>query len=123
MASQDLSVQFSLNFKVSGKAFAAQFLMHGTMLPGSVQPTLSLIQLTNPSGVCEQANFGDSFKIVGNHGALGNWNIDEAPSMKWNEGNVWTLQLPWSESETFEFKVQFCHLSCSEYLLPSTTVW
>lgn len=36
---------------------------------------------------------------------LGDWKIDEAPSMVWNEGSYWTLDLELPAGSDLEFKV------------------
>eukprot|EP00210_Caulerpa_lentillifera_P007880 g7521.t1 len=42
-----------------------------------------------------QANlrFGESFKVCGNCEALGNWKLESAPELNWNEGDIWKLNL------------------------------
>ena len=52
-----------------------------------------------------QINFGEEHKIVGNVAELGKWNIEQAPSMAWNDGSNWTLDLDVPAGSDLEFKV------------------
>lgn len=38
-------------------------------------------------------NPGENIYVVGSIPDLGNWNLNKAPRMKWNPGNLWTLEL------------------------------
>ena len=42
---------------------------------------------------------------MGNVTELGGWKLDDAPSMEWNEGSLWTLDLEIPAGSTLEFKV------------------
>ena len=42
---------------------------------------------------------------MGNVAELGGWKIDDAPSMEWNEGSFWTLDLELPAGSDLEFKV------------------
>ncbi len=37
-----------------------------------------------------QLGYGESLKLVGASPEFGSWNLDVAPEMTWNEGDVWT---------------------------------
>lgn len=52
-----------------------------------------------------QVAFGEEHRIVGNVKALGEWDYHHAPKMRWNKGDVWTLQLDLPANEPVEFKV------------------
>lgn len=41
-------------------------------------------------------NFGQHLRVVGGCESLGNWNLENALPMVWNEGNIWSAeaQLP-----------------------------
>jgi hypothetical protein len=49
--------------------------------------------------------FGDCLKVIGSSEELGAWKADDAPLMRWNEGDVWTLVTPLPPGE-HEFKVR-----------------
>jgi hypothetical protein len=53
--------------------------------------------------------FGDCLKVVGSCDEFGAWNADQAPLMKWGEGDVWSLVVPLPPGD-HEFKVS-CHSS------------
>lgn len=43
--------------------------------------------------------------MVGNHGQLGKWNVDRAPTMLWNDGHVWQLEVDLKDGDAVEYKV------------------
>lgn len=47
--------------------------------------------------------------MVGGHPALGDWDVQNAPQMQWNDGNVWTLEVQLEEGSDVEFKVNKLH--------------
>ena len=49
--------------------------------------------------------FGEAHKIVGGHPSLGSWDANAAPIMKWNDGNVGTLDVDFPTGQGLEFKV------------------
>lgn len=49
--------------------------------------------------------FGEHLKIVGNIPELGEWSLPFAPTMEWQEGHKWTLELRIPSDIDFEFKV------------------
>ncbi|KAK9806472.1 hypothetical protein WJX73_000758 [Symbiochloris irregularis] len=51
-----------------------------------------------------EVGFGESHKIVGGHPSLGSWDVGSAPTMNWNDGNVWTLDVDVPGGEGLEFK-------------------
>jgi hypothetical protein len=53
-----------------------------------------------------QVKFGEVHKVVGNLPALGKWSLDEAPTMEWSDGHVWTLALDVPVGQPVEFKVR-----------------
>lgn len=52
----------------------------------------------------KQVSFGESIKVVGSSAALGNWNVDQAPSLTWSEGDVWKITLDFEPGSPAEFK-------------------
>ncbi len=52
-----------------------------------------------------KVNFGEGHKIVGSIAELGEWRVDQAPTMDWNEGSNWTLDLELPAGSKLEFKV------------------
>ena len=53
-----------------------------------------------------QLNYGEVHKIVGGHPALGNWDPNAAPAMRWNDGDVWTLDFETEADQGLDFKVR-----------------
>ena len=53
----------------------------------------------------QKVNFGEGHKIVGNVAELGQWDVERAPSMAWNDGSLWTLDLEMPVGSNLEFKV------------------
>ena len=51
-----------------------------------------------------QVSFGESHKVVGGHPSLGDWDVGRAPQMKWNDGNIWTVDVELPEGSDVEFK-------------------
>lgn len=49
--------------------------------------------------------FGDCLRVIGSSEELGAWKAADAPLMRWNEGDVWTLVTPLPPGE-HEFKVR-----------------
>ncbi|KAK9833233.1 hypothetical protein WJX74_011068 [Apatococcus lobatus] len=56
-----------------------------------------------------KAAFGDKLKLVGNHEATGSWDLDDAPEMKWHDGNVWTANLEVPTGTELEYKLLHVH--------------
>ena len=62
-----------------------------------------------------RVNYGEHLRLVGSSDLLGAWSIEEAPKMKWTEGDVWmtTLEVPLG----FESEFKFVHC------MPDQVVW
>lgn len=41
----------------------------------------------------KQVEFGETMKLVGNQSFLGDWDVNNGPSLKWTEGHVWETKL------------------------------
>lgn len=52
-----------------------------------------------------QAAFGEELKVVGSLPVLGSWDLDSAPSMKWNDGHIWEADFEVPEGTEFEYKL------------------
>ena len=50
-----------------------------------------------------QTQMGQELGVIGSFDQLGNWNQDKALKMKWNEGNIWMIEVPYNGMD-FEFK-------------------
>lgn len=53
-----------------------------------------------------QTQMGQELGVIGSFDQLGNWNQDKALKMKWNEGNIWMIEVPYNGMD-FEFKFIF----------------
>eukprot|EP00195_Chlamydomonas_chlamydogama_P004953 CAMPEP_0202902464 /NCGR_PEP_ID=MMETSP1392-20130828/16864_1 /ASSEMBLY_ACC=CAM_ASM_000868 /TAXON_ID=225041 /ORGANISM="Chlamydomonas chlamydogama, Strain SAG 11-48b" /LENGTH=1205 /DNA_ID=CAMNT_0049589227 /DNA_START=175 /DNA_END=3794 /DNA_ORIENTATION=- len=55
--------------------------------------------------VRKQVKFGEVLKVVGNIQAFGDWNIDGAPTLTWNDGHHWklTTEVPVGFQVKFKF--------------------
>jgi hypothetical protein len=42
---------------------------------------------------------------VGNRRELGQWNVEEALELDWNQGDVWSVTIPMPVGKPVEFKV------------------
>ena len=47
---------------------------------------------------------------MGGHPALGNWDPSAAPEMRWNDGDVWTLDFDAEPNQGLDFKVSCLQL-------------
>lgn len=62
-------------------------------------------------GVEASLDFGLSFKICGDCKALGDWDLESAPTLTWSQGDIWNLilDLPIGELEakaSFVYKIE-----------------
>lgn len=53
--------------------------------------------------LAQKVGLGEAWKVVGKCPELGNFLPEVAPYMKWNNGDVWTLELP-VRAGSFAFK-------------------
>jgi hypothetical protein len=53
----------------------------------------------------EVVGYGDKLCVVGNHKALGRWDLRKAFELRWNEGDIWKGGVELPDSESVEFKL------------------
>ncbi len=53
-----------------------------------------------------QVDLGEKVNLVGNLKALGDWNPNEGPSLKWHEGHNWQMTLNVPVGTEVNFKVR-----------------
>lgn len=63
-----------------------------------------------------QVAYGESHKIVGGHPSLGSWDVGSAPTMKWSDGDVWTLVVDYPAGQKLEFKAWPKAVACKPAL-------
>eukprot|EP00899_Mesostigma_viride_P015996 jgi/Mesvir1/24398/Mv11066-RA.1 len=51
-----------------------------------------------------QAAFGQSFRVVGSHPALGSWNAAQGLKLEWSDGDIWVGEALLPEGEEVEYK-------------------
>lgn len=56
-----------------------------------------------------QAQFGEKLKVVGSSQELGEWNVFEAPDMRWTDGHLWVADLQVPEVR-LDLSLQRCHM-------------
>jgi hypothetical protein len=62
---------------------------------------------------CLQIEYGERFKVVGNQPALGSWDVNKAPELKWYDGDLWAGSVELPVGKDIEFKVNFCCVALS----------
>ena len=55
--------------------------------------------------LARQVELGQHHVLVGNHPALGNWAVGDAPQMTWGEGHEWHAEIALPPGTALEFKV------------------
>lgn len=53
----------------------------------------------------EEVGYGDKLCVVGNHKALGRWDLKKAFELRWNKGDVWKGGLELPDNESVEYKL------------------
>ncbi|KAL4433837.1 hypothetical protein ABPG75_000278 [Micractinium tetrahymenae] len=51
-----------------------------------------------------EVKFGEVLRLVGSHPSLGNWKVDKAPWMAWEDGHVWAAEVALPPGTSVEFK-------------------
>lgn len=51
-----------------------------------------------------ELKYGQVHKLVGDHPALGSWDIGSAPEMAWGEGHTWSAEIRLPPGTSVEFK-------------------
>jgi len=57
---------------------------------------------------CKQhCEFGQVLKVVGAPAEFGAWDVAAAPTLKWSEGDLWSVKLQLPEATALSFKVRW----------------
>ena len=88
-------------------AHIRQILTFQTKLRRSFQEKRRSVrcQATVTFSLKQKVEWGDKMCVVGNHKELGRWELEKAPELRWNEGDIWTGQVELPAETSVEFKV------------------